>query len=633
MMQRSWPVALLLAACSEAPTPPPPIAAQSALPPADGGAAPDALASTPEACLPGAAITLFVAPRAPRAGALLRVLAVAEKPLDAELSIHFSASAGAGAPRASSSERHGGPPYFWYAEIPAAMAGVYRAELTGAERACQEIAVHRDPVVDKSRAWGAVWPVRAAWTGSMESLYSAWIEKLFDAPLEEQPTWPALHEVLRDSQRNLLHDYLGAEDSAHALVIDPDCADLPYFLRAYFAFKLGLPFGYSRCTRGGSGQPPRCLGWHSNLEARPQRSTPEATFGDFLRITLADTVHSGTGRAPAEDDASDYYPVPLSLDSLRPGTIYADPYGHVLVVAKRIPERPATFGPDTTGGVLLAVDGQPDGTISRRRFWRGNFLFALDPALGSPGFKRFRPVVVKDGRARALENREIEGAPGYGDYSLSQYRAGVEGFYDKMDEVLSPSPLDPSRAMLETIQALEEQVKGRVLSVHNGQKYWEGGGARIDMPEGAAIFEADGPWEDFSTPSRDLRLLIAIDIVEGFPDRVARRPVRFAMPAGKSEDEVRGELTALLGRELQGRTFSYPRSDGSAFTLSLAEVVARAPDLEMAYNPNDCAEARWGAPAESDERATCRRRAPPGQLRQMRRYRAWFHERRRPPRG
>ncbi len=44
------------------------------------------------------------------------------------------------------------------------------------------------------------------------------------------------------------------------------------------------------------------------------------------------------------------------------------------------------------------------------------------------------------------------------------------------------------------------------------------------MPDGAAIFETTGAWEDFATPSRDLRLLIAIDVVRGYPDRVARRP-------------------------------------------------------------------------------------------------------------
>src|SRR5262249_16388005 len=63
------------------------------------------------------------------------------------------------------------------------------------------------------------------------------------------------------------------------------------------------------------------------------------------------------------------------------------------------------------------------------------------------------------------------------------------------------------------------------------------------MPDGAAIFETSGAWEDFSTPSRDLRLLIAIDVVLGFPDRVARRPERYAMPK-----EVQPICTAVLNR-------------------------------------------------------------------------------------
>jgi hypothetical protein len=39
-----------------------------------------------------------------------------------------------------------------------------------------------------------------------------------------------------------------------------------------------------------------------------------------------------------------------------------------------------------------------------------------------------------------------------------------------MDDVMSPSPLDPTRAMKEAITSLEEQVKVRVTSVENGRK-------------------------------------------------------------------------------------------------------------------------------------------------------------------
>ena len=117
---------------------------------------------------------------------------------------------------------------------------------------------------------------------------------------------------------------------------------------------------------------------------------------------------------------------------------------------------------------------------------------------------------------------------------------------------MSPSPLDPVRAMKEAITSLEEQVKARVTSVENGRKFQNSGKGEATMPDGAAIFETTGAWEDFSTPSRDLRLLIAIDVVRGFPDRVARRPERYAMPQGKSVADVKAELQNVLASELVG---------------------------------------------------------------------------------
>jgi hypothetical protein len=299
-----------------------------------------------------------------------------------------------------------------------------------------------------------------------------------------------------------------------------------------------------------------------------------------------------------------------------------------LVIAKRIAQT------SDAAGVILAVDGQPDGTVTRKRFWRGNFLFAQDPALGGPGFKRFRPVVVgSNGSLRRLTNAEIGKDPEYGDFSLDQSKLGIEDFYDRMDDLMSPSPLDPLRAMKEAITALEEQVKARVTSVENGRKYQVGGGREVAMPDGASIFETTGAWEDFATPSRDLRLLIAIDVVRGFPDRVARRPERYAMPKGKSAADVKAELEGVLAVELAQRKFAYTRSDNSQWTLALKDVIDRMKALEMAYNVNDCVELRWGAPEKSEEAATCRRRASGAQRAKMAGYREWFAERRRPPRG
>jgi hypothetical protein len=45
------------------------------------------------------------------------------------------------------------------------------------------------------------------------------------------------------------------------------------------------------------------------------------------------------------------------------------------------------------GGLLFAVDGQPDNTVARKRFWEGTFLFASGIKSSGPGFKAFRPIV------------------------------------------------------------------------------------------------------------------------------------------------------------------------------------------------------------------------------------------------
>src|SRR5262249_31543574 len=112
-----------------------------------------------------------------------------------------------------------------------------------------------------------------------------------------------------------------------------------------------------------------------------------------------------------------------------------------------------------------------------------------------------------------------------------------------------------------------------------------------------------------------------------------RRPERYAMPKDKSADEVKSQLESLLASELASRKFSYTRSDGSPWTLTLQDVSDRVVALEMAYNLNDCVELRWGAPDKSPEASTSKRRAPATQRAKMTDYRAWFHERRRPPRA
>lgn len=571
-------------------------------------------------------VVLLTSPRVPRAGAPLRIVAATPRALEATLEVQGASS---GAPIARA-ERRGAEPYWWAATIEAPTPGTYRVALgRGREvAACAVVVVGNGEAQRRARPAGAVWPVEQAWDEPHEALYSAWVEKLFDDPLDAEPSWRGIGAILHDPERNLLFDHLGlGEDSGGKIVLNPDCADLPFFLRAYFAWKLGLPFGYSACSRGTASSPPRCSGWHSNLAGGTSGAPDDVgAFLQFVRRDVGWGVHSGTARTPAADDATDLYPTEIAAGPIRPGTVYADPYGHTLVVVARVPQTPEH------GGLLLAVDAQPDLTVSRKRFWRGNFLFAVDPKLGGAGFKNFRPIVAQQGHLRQLPNAEIESRSALGGFSLAQYANGVDGFYDQMDAMLSPEPLDPERALRQMIDALDEQVGARVRSVANGEDYVAKNKGTIAMPEGAAIFETEGAWEDYATPSRDLRLLIAIDVVRDFPARVERQPGRYALAPGARPDEVRRSLDKILADELVKRSFTYRRSDGADQTLRLGDVLERAAALEMAYNPNDCVEVRWGAAQGSAEAASCHRAAPPEQRARMERYREWFHERRRPPR-
>jgi hypothetical protein len=626
-------------------------------------------------CDDAAGYSVLPSPFAPWKGAPLRVMVVTEKPLEGVLSL----IAPDGSVAAKSSDRHGGAPYSWFAEVAVPAAGTWHATLALDHPATECHTITRDITVSASKPQplatpsGSFWQVRNNWNSTTESLFSAWIEKLFDAPPDQDLSWKVWHEVLNDRSRNFLFNHLGrGEDNARS-GLRPDCADFAYFLRAYFAYKMGLPFGYSNCSRGAGGKPPKCYQWFDiehpevtrpppppELEiasATPAAAVPPAptpallglfnrsqsaetpalppvapltppkpkrptTFGEYLR-DVGDVVHTGAVRVAGSDDNTDFYTVPLTQQALRPGTVYADPYGHVLMLVHRVPEL------NGKPGVFLAVDAEPDGSITRKRFWRGNFLFVHDPALGSPGFKHFRPIVRdKNGPLRRLANAEIAKNPSYGDFSLDQSQISAEDFYDRMDDVMSPEPLDPVKAMTDAIASLNEQVRTRVTSVENGRKYQEKQAGETAMPNGPSIFETTGAWEDYSTPARDFRLLIAIDVVRGFPDRVVRRAARYAIPNGNSVADVKSQLQGVLGSELASRKISYTRSDGSQWTLSLKDVIARAADFEMAYNPNDCVELRWGAPENSEEASTCKRRAPQAQRAKMSsEYRIWFQER------
>ena len=555
---------------------------------------------------------VLVSPKVQRPGGPLRVLAA----FGADAAkVRLSLRSPSGGLEPLETRRGGGLPFWVAAEFAAAPAGKFVVVL--AEGRSE---IELDPAGPGIGADG--------WSRAADDLYAAWIEALF-ADADERSSWKALHEVTRDRERNLLHNHLGlGEDSAsgaNSLEMTPDCADNPYFLRAYFAWKLGLPFGFHETSWGTLGSPPRAGRFRMedlSPDPRPGNSVPKMRR---LLTLIKNSVHAGNGRTALRADGTDYYPLPLTRDALKPGTVYADPYGHTYTIARWVGQT------RKSPGLLLGVDAQPDGTIGVKRFWKGNFLFTTEDVVGEPGFKAFRPIVLEAGRPRLLTNRELTASPDHGDFSLEQEKMPGDDFYAAMERLINPEPLDAKAAFEDLFQALLEQLIVRVDSVASGEEFMKGHpGAVIPMPSGKAIFQSLGPWEDYSTPNRDLRLLIAIDTILEFPEKAARNPRAFDMAGKKAPDEVRRELLAFQNKRAAELSVTYRRSDGSPCVLTIEDIFRRKDGFEMSYNPNDSVEIRWGAPEGSDELRTARRRAPAYQIEKMKALRPWFHKRLRP---
>jgi len=552
---------------------------------------------------------LWISPLNPKAGEAIKIMAVSTAGPLAELLMIDNQ----GRRTALPSRRRGGPPWSLVAELAESPNRLQRIEAyrEGKLAACHEFTTSGVNAQERLKEWNL----------AAEAFYSVWIETLFGAPSGENLSFTSLQPVLRNAERNFLHNYLGLNEDNN-LPLTPDCADLPYTLRAYFAWKVGLPVAFRACGRGSAKAPPHC-GAPTIMAEFTRGISSQSNFTKFSR-RLVDTVHSGSARTGLADESTDLYPIPMNRETLWPGTVYADPYGHILVLAEWVPQ--TVDNP----GMLLAVDAQPDNSVTRKRVWEGTLLFA-NTANAGPGFKAFRPLIqTAPGKWRALSNDELSDHPEFTTYSLEQDQLTPDDFYAKLARLINPGGFDPQQAYEATLAALVEQIETRVTSVNNGEAYFrKNPRSVIPMPSGAAIFQTIGPWEDYSTPSRDMRLIIAINVLTGLPEKILRHPELFVL-GSQSPAEAKARIEQHHAQRILESSIRYTRSDGSPWELSVADVLARKPAFEMAYNPNDCAEIRWGAKPDTEEYATCHRRAPAEQRVKMEQYRAWFREVRRP---
>ncbi|HEU0095261.1 MAG TPA: hypothetical protein VFQ52_02315, partial [Rhizomicrobium sp.] len=116
-----------------------------------------------------------------------------------------------------------------------------------------------------------------------------------------------------------------------------DCADLPYFLRFYYAWKRGLPFSYvSDVSARGRVRDIRYSPKGNQVEARRDVLSGD----DGLRVlnALRDRISSATYRIHPALDGNDLYSPALMPHGIRPGTVIYDPNGHLAIIWRIEPD-------------------------------------------------------------------------------------------------------------------------------------------------------------------------------------------------------------------------------------------------------------------------------------------------------
>ncbi len=396
------------------------------------------------------------------------------------------------------------------------------------------------------------------------------------------------------------------DSDGHFKDVDVDCAKLPYLLRAYYAWKNGLPFSYVDGVRG-SGD----LRFSKSANHPVSRADVVDHGGGIegpkaLRAML-DAVYTATYRtdaAQARGVTSDFYSPAIQPGSIHPGTVIYDINGHVGIVYKV-----------DAAGRIYYMDAHPDFTISRSVY---GAQFGQSPMALGGGLKNWRPLQL---RGAHVENGALVGghvalaANGQiPDFSLVQY-LGTEpgggkarfsyngaplGFYEYVRVAVSGGRTDfnPVYELEGTMQSLCNDLNDRAQYVN--QATANGISAKLHPSANPAnIYSSDdSDWESYATPARDARLRAGFvqfhhDLAEMIGLWVARDP-RIVYDG----QFLKQDLLAAYDRESRACTITYLSSDKKPVPLSFDDISHRL--LAMSFDPYNCVELRWG-----DESPAC----------------------------
>lgn len=490
-----------------------------------------------------------------------------------------------------------------------------------------------------------------------------WVVKKEAWSADDEKKWQDFVKRIGQSKCNTLDTCLASEANPYRDQLDldgthyADCADFPMYLRAYFSYRNRLPFSvvYGIETNPLSGTQMAHLEKRRAEELAKGKlekfeeslkdvryslngNFPKSRVGvphvngtrrDFFNIasSIANVISSATYRmhdtaGPVE---ADFYSPMITRDSIKPGTVLYKVTGHVAVVYDVTEE-----------GEVKFVDAHPDNSISRGSFSRE---FVLSNPFQGGGFKNWRPfkLVAKEKSAAGADlsvKKERDGSilnarfvfakdSEIADFSSEQYygnrpssnwdwktgkyvhRGQELNFFDFAERRLA-SPgyrAEPVKLLKRSLLSLCQDMKDRSEAV---QKAIDSEIHTHEHPENLPrnIYGAEGEWESYSTPGRDLRLrkkaLDVIDDVKVYMKRIEKRDPFYKFDG--TLVQMKTQLINVYNEVNSSCRISYKNSLNQVVKMDLSTALNRV--TRISFDPYFCPERRWGARYRS-ELSTC----------------------------
>jgi hypothetical protein len=426
------------------------------------------------------------------------------------------------------------------------------------------------------------WKIKnTSWQPSDEIQFQSFIHTLGMARKKNVCT--TLDQCLRSPVANPLY----ADKNPEGLTnIYSDCADLPFVLRAYFAWMNDLPFTFPTGLEAVVPDSPSTKNEGDIRYSKYGNIITEKYYvkkGDNINRILeniVDSISTGSFRTdPSKFDTGknfrDTYSIDIDRNIIVPGTVVYDPNGHIALVYEV-----------TNTGQIHMIDSHPDNTLTTITYGE---KFPRSSQRVAGGFSRFRPFSIEGG-ITATPNAELPG------YSLIQYQSGpfiykdkVVSFYEYVRLKMSDGDIiyNPLSEFNDYLEEICLDVKYREDAVNIALKKGIDHQTHPEtLPEN--IYGSEGDWEAYATPSRDARLKA---IVKGTREYLAK--VINGVSSKKIKIKYDGEdLVTDLRNLYVDKSSQCTVHPTESISLTMDQVLANLFDLS--FDPYHCALLRWG---------------------------------------